>query len=60
MRYIGVAKIFDWVEGQTANYIHAMSSSEIFEERYHKIEDQNLGPGLACNLDCDFAKREGL
>ena len=27
-------------------------------QRYHKMEDQKLGPGLACNLD--FAKGKGL
>ena len=28
------------------------------EQSYCKMEDQKLGPGLACNLD--FAKEKGL
>ena len=27
-------------------------------QRYHRMEDQNSGPGLACNLD--FAERKEL
>ena len=44
---------------------HVMTSSKFFQkrdiftgQRYRRMEDQKLGPGLACNLG--FAKEKGL
>ena len=62
-RYIGVARIFDW--GETKLQITRKDVIKIFrkeglftEQRYCRMEDQNPGPGLACNLG--FAKEKGL
>ena len=61
-RYIGVARLLIGGEGETAN--HMQWRSQNFLERgtfygtiYRKMEDQKLGPGVACNLD--FAKGKG-
>ena len=58
---IGVARIFDWEGNQKS---HAMKLSEIFErgifvgQRYRRMEDQKLLPGLALNRE--VSKGRGL
>ena len=60
---IGVARIFDWVEGKpqiTLNDVIKFFGEEgLFTgQRYRRMKDQKRGPGLACNLG--FAKEKGL
>ena len=64
MRCIGVARIFDWGGGQTANQTqgcHQNFSKRDFLQDNDNVkwrEDQKAGPGLACNLG--FDKEKGL
>ena len=64
MRYIGVARIFDWRGGSNCK-THATTLSKFFKKRIFLWEKDILklrigspGPELACNLD--FAKGKGL
>ena len=58
-----MARIFDWGKTKTLitriDFIKIFRKEELFMgQRYRRMEDQNPGPGLVCNLD--FAQEKGL
>ena len=61
---VGVARVFDWGEGQNANHTQWLHQKFLEKktiyvgQRYRRMEDQKPRPGLARNLD--FAKEKGL
>ena len=57
-KHIGVARIFDWGGGGGGANHKSHGRHQNFSKRgfsmglrYHRMEDQKQGPGLACNLD---------